>query len=938
MSEVLQNDFGLSPELFENIRKYHRALTTKNANQEAFSALAVDKSNLKKVAKDINIEDIKSGKVKPGARVVKFVKLLELANKGAGKWEFAGMEDTGHKGNAFCDLGHPLRYIWYAQNEGVVLSLGVTCFSDFFLVNDEIEAELDKALNMIKGDMTILEEMKKGNVVSKKAILDQFLTPLVLTMFKNGNKNFFIGSYAKFISLGLEPLKSMVVGSVKEILTTLNLIKGISGYNIAADETPFLQMYSYLIYREIAETLSEYGIRMTKTELPYNMGKFTVAETLKDTNVLSNKYKLKIEMSTYTTLVNAMKNSGDTFKFLYNLLQQYIHCNNILSKTNNLNNLVIMARVVKAANTYTVIDKINTNVQGTENKPFYSAYRFFSLNTEEINEAKEIINWVQGLIKTQNTLFFKLCNYKIEIATNYNSNLPDFMMNILGKLRMNELIKMCVDMDSSIEKECIDRLNDLKYIPSTQIKTDMYNPKADIFMKPEADKIISKEFIKVISKYTDTMSSNDLEIVKKFKENQGVAKLTYSEYYSLLKYYVLTDMSKNGLQEYLKQQFIEKLKGLDKKEIYKFNLTKGNEIEGLNDSILRYANITELAKIWNILNDMNFETIVTKNANLLYKYIGGCRITATGDYNFKELKAMSFFETLGMLDYENTKICDEFISCIMAAKDEITVELNTKLNAILEHIKNEGVTSGIEYAEDSYAIITNEKGRYPYTRFYTYTKNNNITDAIQELYNMMLRDKENKIKQKVATKPQIEQSVENKTYYFRDLKTDDFVAREVKKVYAILKCVTNEEDKKSLIDNNKQLSFAWSILGTVSKTQKFSTKQQKFIDMLYDALIGEEEKVERKKEEVNTSQVTSGEQFATEENKTYYLRDNSSIVQETKKKMEKLTELASDTDKKAAIIQFDNKVLDIISSIYKYGKFSTKQLRHIMETYKAFIN
>lgn len=82
-------------------------------------------------------------------------RLVDL--KGDGGWNFSGMVDKGKVGAEHCELGHALRYCYYAKNtvNGSVLKFGVTCVGDFF----DLDTNGVKSLNKVKE--TMLKEIKE---------------------------------------------------------------------------------------------------------------------------------------------------------------------------------------------------------------------------------------------------------------------------------------------------------------------------------------------------------------------------------------------------------------------------------------------------------------------------------------------------------------------------------------------------------------------------------------------------------------------------------------------------------------------------------------------------------------------------------------------------------------------------------------------------------
>lgn len=95
-------------------------------------------------------------------------KAKELAKlKGEGMWVFSGMEDKYERGAGQCEMGHKLRYCYYAKNvqNGAELVFGSTCVGDFF----DLDREGVKALNRLKEDM--LKDIKEMVAVKEMGLL-----------------------------------------------------------------------------------------------------------------------------------------------------------------------------------------------------------------------------------------------------------------------------------------------------------------------------------------------------------------------------------------------------------------------------------------------------------------------------------------------------------------------------------------------------------------------------------------------------------------------------------------------------------------------------------------------------------------------------------------------------------------------------------------------
>lgn len=105
-------------------------------------------------------------------------KLTEL--RGCSDWEFAGVWDAGFLGAAKCELGHSLRYEYYAVpsddrlNKDRQIVFGETCASDFFNIKPEDMKHLIKARTVMSEEIKIMAEVLSNgleNVYNKRCEL-----------------------------------------------------------------------------------------------------------------------------------------------------------------------------------------------------------------------------------------------------------------------------------------------------------------------------------------------------------------------------------------------------------------------------------------------------------------------------------------------------------------------------------------------------------------------------------------------------------------------------------------------------------------------------------------------------------------------------------------------------------------------------------------------
>jgi len=92
--------------------------------------------------------------------------------KGDYSWDFGGTVDTGFPGGGKCELGHSLRYKYYAiakdKNNQIIkdaiIVFGETCSSDFFNISKEDMKSLVKARMLMSEEIAILASIVDNNL------------------------------------------------------------------------------------------------------------------------------------------------------------------------------------------------------------------------------------------------------------------------------------------------------------------------------------------------------------------------------------------------------------------------------------------------------------------------------------------------------------------------------------------------------------------------------------------------------------------------------------------------------------------------------------------------------------------------------------------------------------------------------------------------------
>lgn len=108
--------------------------------------------------------------------------------RGETNWEFGGVWDSGFMGGSCCELGHTLRYEYYAvpeddrDNEDARIVFGETCASDFFHINPEDMKSLVKTREIMSDEIKLMADIIVNNqealYVQKAKLLYQVLKKL----------------------------------------------------------------------------------------------------------------------------------------------------------------------------------------------------------------------------------------------------------------------------------------------------------------------------------------------------------------------------------------------------------------------------------------------------------------------------------------------------------------------------------------------------------------------------------------------------------------------------------------------------------------------------------------------------------------------------------------------------------------------------------------
>lgn len=151
-------------------------------------------------------------------------KKKELAQiRGDEEWSYEGCIDTGSYPGAYCEMGHPLRYVHFAKGaeSGKVVSFGNKCVSDFFEVDTTVMRAIRKAQVESTNDLVELfriysSESTLGSAKASFRVLDFVLDKLE----EKGNVRLGIVKLAlEFKKLDLVYPKTLVKELKKAILS-----------------------------------------------------------------------------------------------------------------------------------------------------------------------------------------------------------------------------------------------------------------------------------------------------------------------------------------------------------------------------------------------------------------------------------------------------------------------------------------------------------------------------------------------------------------------------------------------------------------------------------------------------------------------------------------------------------------------------------------------
>lgn len=183
-------DFGLSDKILlegkSNLaNRAGREADNEVAQVDVFECMSKDQRNMlrqyymwhtvqvyRKLAKTIRL-DLAPGKAEQLA-----------ALRGEEEWVFAGVVDCGHTGGSCCELGHPIRYEYYAmpvysRDMHDAIIFGETCSADFFDISQEEMRKLIKVRMIMSGEIELMSYIISNNLQEEYWGRVKFLKDLV---------------------------------------------------------------------------------------------------------------------------------------------------------------------------------------------------------------------------------------------------------------------------------------------------------------------------------------------------------------------------------------------------------------------------------------------------------------------------------------------------------------------------------------------------------------------------------------------------------------------------------------------------------------------------------------------------------------------------------------------------------------------------------------
>lgn len=181
--------------------------------------------------------------------------------KGETTWRFAGIRDFKYDGIETCELGHPLRYVYYAAPKGSTdmnewLKFGATCAGDFFTISEDGIKKLIKTRTQMSNEIDFITEISTNNRTKSHNESFAILKSMLSMVYDKSNEK---------------------LESAREDLMNHNAFKAMCKFVINDIPLPFS------IIESVSSLLRKYKVEIVSTMVGsgYSINEFTDSTTLK---------------------------------------------------------------------------------------------------------------------------------------------------------------------------------------------------------------------------------------------------------------------------------------------------------------------------------------------------------------------------------------------------------------------------------------------------------------------------------------------------------------------------------------------------------------------------------------------------------------------------------------------------------------------------------
>lgn len=264
--------------------------------------------------------------------------------RGNTTWEFGGIQDTGEMGNSCCELGHQIRYEYYAvAPNGDQIIFGEKCASDFFNISDRDMKELVKIRKSMCAEVLKIARQLYDDAVKDDykdleffySVMDRIDDNNLYDTFYTGRLGYFL---KKFVTSGIPVPKSMVK-TVKEMALSDDRIPDYVCKKINPANYRYQLYCLYPQHRDVLEEILKYNDFNTRTFKAYLEFMFSnwidgiyaynpIRKTGKEEGSFSrtarNEYIRKLSSFKVGLLCKAF-----TLEEMDNLIELYVECYNL---------------------------------------------------------------------------------------------------------------------------------------------------------------------------------------------------------------------------------------------------------------------------------------------------------------------------------------------------------------------------------------------------------------------------------------------------------------------------------------------------------------------------------------------------------------------------------------------------------------------------------